>query len=209
MKKRIENGIYLVIDPSMEEEILLERIEIVLQEKIVALQIWDNFPKNIKVESLITKICGICQSFGVPVLINNHWELLAHLPLDGVHFDRRPENYEKIKTVLNKPFISGLTCNNDFADIHWAVKSKLDYISFCSVFHSNTSSSCELVSFETIRKAIEIADFPIFLAGGIRPENMKELRDLNYDGIAVVSGVMNVEDPKEAVRKYLIELNHL
>jgi thiamine monophosphate synthase len=35
---------------------------------------------------------------------------------------------------------------------------------------------------------------------------MKKLKQLNYSGVAVVSGIMSAEDPKVAVKKYLNEL---
>src|SRR6185369_6565581 len=100
------------------------------------------------------------------------------------------------------------TCNNDLAIVDWAMKQKLDYISFCSVFPSSTSNSCDLVSFDTIRRAREITSLPIFLAGGISPDNMKRLRELDFDGVAVISGIMNQDDPAQAAKKYLTELNY-
>lgn len=206
MKKQINNGVYLVVDPSLNEEILLKKINIVLEENIAALQIWDNFSEDENNELLISKICDICHARNIPVLINNRWDFLNELPLDGIHFDEIPEDYEKIKTAIKKPFVSGLTCNNDLNQVKWAMENNFDYISFCSVFPSSTSNSCELVSFETIKKASEIVDFPIFLAGGIKPENMEKLIGLNYSGVAVVSGIMSAEDPKSAVKKYLDEL---
>ena len=42
----------------------------------------------------------------------------------------------------------------------------------------------------------------IFLSGGITPDNMEELKELNYDGIAVVSGIMNAENPLKSLNLY-------
>jgi len=47
---------------------------------------------------------------------------------------------------------------------------------------------------------------PIFLAGGIRPENIGKLKELSFDGIAVISGVMGSDNPDEAVREYVKQL---
>lgn len=202
-----KKGIYLVVDPSMEEKILLERLQQALQERIIALQIWDNFNTEEEILLLINKICELCHSCEVPVFINNRWELMTDAALDGVHFDEIPEDIDKIRGKFRKQFLSGLTCNNDLKCLEWAEKHQFDYISFCSIFPSITSNSCELVDFDTIREAKERSSLPIFLAGGISPENIEKLNDLKYDGVAVVSGIMNSENPGEAVQNYMKKLN--
>lgn len=199
-------GIYLVVDPSMEEKTLLKRLQQALQEKIVAVQIWDNFTEG-EILLLINKICELCHAVEVPVFINNRWELLADAAVDGVHFDEIPEDINKIRRKLRKQFLSGLTCNNDLKWLEWAEKHQFDYISFCSIFPSTTSNSCELVDFDTIRKAKGRSSLPIFLAGGITPENIEKLNDLKYEGVAVISGIMNADNPGEAVQNYTNKLN--
>ena len=207
IKGRIKRGIYLVADPSMEEEILLGKIEQALEEKLTALQIWDNFKTEEKVIPLVEKICELCHSNDVPVFINNQWNLLKETSLDGVHFDEIPGNITRIRREIGKQFLSGLTCNNDLSWVDWAEMNRFDYISFCSVFPSGTSNSCELVDFETIKKAREKSSLPIFLAGGISPNNIKKLEDLDFEGVAVVSGIMNTDNPQEAIQNYSKNLN--
>jgi len=207
MMKNKKKGIYLIIDPAKEEAVLLDKIANALGEEIVALQIWDNFQENQNIHQLIEKICEIGHKQNVPVLINNHWELLKSTPLDGAHFDDIPENWKEIKSEISKEHIIGLTCNNDLSLVEWAAKNQLDYISFCSLFPSATSNSCELVSFDTIRKAKKEYSIPVFLAGGINPQNLALINDLDFDGIAIVSGIMEAKAPKKAIQKYRTILN--
>ncbi|MFD2834746.1 thiamine phosphate synthase [Gramella sp. AN32] len=207
MMKNKKKGIYLIIDPSMDETVLLDKIAKVLGEEIVALQIWDNFQETQNRHAFIEKICALGHAKNVPVLINNHWHLLKNTSLDGVHFDAIPENWKEIKSEISKEYIIGLTCNNDLSDVEWAAKNQLDYISFCSLFPSITSNSCELVSFDTIRETTKKYSLPVFLAGGITPQNLALLRDLDFDGIAVVSGVMNAKIPEKAIQEYRRKLN--
>jgi len=201
------SGIYLIIDPSMDELILHNTLDLCLEEKLAAVQIWDNFKDNQNIIQLINTICEQCHAKNIPVLINNRWELLNNSVLDGVHFDEIPENYIQIKGDVSHSFISGLTCNNDLTHVEWASKNKLDYISFCSIFPSKTANSCEIVNFNTIQNAARHYSLSIYLAGGIKPENIDQLRGLKYTGIAVVSGIMNTNDPKKSIKKYLEKLN--
>lgn len=207
-KRKIKPGVYLVVDPSLDETILIEKLREVLQEQVVAVQLWDNFPPHKDSLDLIQKVTELCHQKDVPVLINNKWELLHHTTLDGVHFDAIPDNFERIRKELGREIISGLTCNNDLSYLHWANDNRIDYVSFCSIFPSRTSNSCELVNFETIQEAKKITSMPVFLAGGINPENLPELKCLSFDGIAVISGIMSSDKPGEVIKKFLSQLKN-
>jgi len=206
-QKNALGGIYLVIDPAPETSTLLHKIEFALRGGISILQIWDNFANGKPSLDLIEKICLLCHACKVPVLINNHWELLAYTKLDGVHFDTIPDNYQSIREEVGREFLTGLTCGNNLEDVVWAENQGVDYISFCSMFSSSTSNSCELVAFETVQKAHKLTQIPIFLAGGIKPENIELLKGLPYSGIAVVSGIMSAENPHEALQMYHQKIN--
>lgn len=202
-KAKLSGGLYLVIDPGKEENQLLEALEKALKAKPCAVQVWDNFPDSSAVSALISKIKVLCKAASVPLLINNHPEWVELFDLDGVHFDEVSQIAENcLKAFHEMGKIVGLTINNDLEIITRAVESGVDYLSFCSMFPSITSTSCELVDFDTVIKTREITNIPIFLAGGINHENLGKLKSLKFDGIAVVSGVMSSEDPEAAIMNY-------
>lgn len=201
-KQTIQSGIYLIIDPSMDEEILFSKLNLIVKEKISAIQIWDNFKENQNIEELLLKIYKKTSSHNIPLLINNRWEFLKQIPSDGIHFDEIPENFNEIKKEINRDFVVGITCNNELSTIEYAEQNQFDYISFCSMFPSKTANSCELVNFETVQKAKSIFTGKLFFAGGIDLNNIKNLDELNYDGIAVVSGIMSAENPSHTIKEY-------
>lgn len=201
-KQTIQSGIYLIIDPSMDEDILFSKFNLIVKEKISTIQIWDNFKDDQNIKELLLKIYEIASLYNILLIINNRWELLKQIPLDGIHFDEIPENFNEIKKEINRDFIIGITCNNDLSTIKYAEDQHFDYISFCSMFPSNTANSCELVNFEIVKKAKSIFSGKIFLAGGIDLDNIKNLNELDYDGIAVVSGIMSAENPSETIKDY-------
>lgn len=205
--RKITPGIYLIIDPSMDELLLLKKLTLCLREGVAAVQIWDNFNEGQNIIEFIRKVCELSHAENTPVLINNKWELISKTALDGVHFDEIPDNYPEVVKSTIHPYIIGLTCNNDLTLVSWANKNKLDYVSFCSMFPSDTANSCEIVRFDTVQQASEHYSIPIFLAGGIKPENMDQIEKLDYNGIAIVSGIMSAEKPNESIKKYQDKLN--
>lgn len=207
LKKKINNGVYLVVSPSMDLNVMLTKLESIRIENLAALQIWDCFNPSDDAVTIVNAIADLFAGSTTPVLINNRWDLLAQCNLDGIHLDEIPKNYKQLKTAIGKDIIVGITCNNDLETAKWADENLLDYISFCSMFPSSTATSCELVNTETVIKAQNMFKMPLFLAGGIKPENLESLNNLNYDGIAVVSGIMEAKHPNQALKNYQNKLN--
>ncbi|MBW4889381.1 thiamine phosphate synthase [Mucilaginibacter sp. HMF5004] len=203
-KKAITGGVYLVLDPGMDRPILLDKLKAALQGGLQVIQIWNNWPEQADKLSLISDISRLCKQFKIPLLINEDWTLLKHkLDLNGVHFDNIPANIEQIKAEVGRPFIMGITCSDSLAKVEWAHHNRLDYISFCSMFPSPSAGSCDIVMPETVRQARKLTDIPIFISGGITPENTKQLKsEIPFNGVAVISGVLSAEYPDEKVKLY-------
>ncbi|MBN3583409.1 thiamine phosphate synthase [Algoriphagus aestuarii] len=202
-------GIYLVIDPKQPWKGLIEKTQLALKGGVQILQIWNHWHECISEEEKITfcqEIKVFAQTNQIPVLINEDWKLAIKSNLDGVHLDQIPKQWEEIQEAMQGKLI-GLTVGNKEEEISWAEEQQLSYISFCSVFPSSSVDSCELVRPESIQKARELTDLPIFLSGGIKPENLSMLNNLSFDGIAVISGILNTTDPELAVNSYFNQLN--
>src|SRR5690625_1161726 len=172
--KTIHKGVYVVIDPSMEQERIISQLEKIKEGSIAAIQIWNN-PKAEITPHLIESILALFKDTNTPVLINNEWEYLKEFDLDGVHFDAFPTDLEQINKEVNRKFIKGITLTNDLGGLSEIETMGFEYLSFCSVFPSSTSNSCDLVDFKTIQDCKEQTDLPIFLSGVITTDNSNEL----------------------------------
>ncbi len=205
MKKTpITGGVYLVLDPAMQQDVLLNKLNAALQGGLQVLQLWNNWLPGADKLLLIAEISKLCKPFNVPLLINEDWTLLQQTnDLGGVHFDKIPQDIEQIKDVVGRPIIMGITCSGNLDTVAWAHQNQLDYISFCSMFPSPSAGSCDIVMPETVRMARKTTDIPIFVSGGITPENTRQLKnEIPFNGVAVISGVLNAEHPDRKVKLY-------
>lgn len=203
-------GLYLVLDPSQDWPLLLGKLKEALGAGVGVVQIWNHWPKDFQVEDKISfckSVLEIAETFSAPVLVNEDWELGLKANVDGVHFDHIPTNWDQVKLKLQHK-ITGLTVGNDLEMIRWADQNQMSYISFCSVFPSSSVDTCELVHPDTIRQAKSLTSLPIFLSGGIKPENLHLLQEFSYQGLAVISGILNQEDPKSATQNYLKQMKN-
>lgn len=202
---KISGGVYLVLDPAMERNELLKKLQQALDAGVDVVQIWNSWPASYTLpdkQKRIEEVTAATKHYNIPVLINEEWELLVSTALDGVHFDSIPSDYQRIKTEINRNFICGVTCGNDLEVVEWAEQKGLDYISFCALFPSASVVNCEIVKPETIRKARRMTDLTIFVSGGITPTNLSTLEAQHIDGVAVISGVLGSDSPGKAVTSY-------
>lgn len=198
--------IYIVADPSAGPGKLLEKLKGINSEQVFAVQIWNNFPEKAGRLSLIKAVFELCNSKGIPLFINENLDLIGETCFDGFHLDEPVEDFQNLKE--SRPDLQwGLTCNNEPKYLQWAQKESFDYISFCSVFPSKTSNSCDLVTPESIRNAITYFQGDVFLAGGINKQSIEKLEGLPFDGIALVSAVMDAPEPAEALSNFYQLLN--
>jgi thiamine-phosphate pyrophosphorylase len=195
-QRKIEGGVYLVIDPALGLNSILPKIEEAIKGGISVLQVWNNWGNTSNKIEFIETICKAAHVHNIPVLINEDWELMLSTSLDGAHFDNIPLDLNQIRKTIARPFICGITCGNDLSHIDWAVDNNLNYISFCSMFPSASAGVCEIVTPETVTRARQLTTLPIFLAGGITLNNINKLERLNMDGVAVISAIMKADDVK-------------
>lgn len=199
------SGIYLVIDPKREWSALLEKLRSALVGGINIVQVWNHWKEGIRNEdkhSFLKEVKELCSQYNVPVLMHEDWKIALDANLDGVHFDDIPEQFDHIHQALKNKF-TGITVSNDLERIKWAGRLQFSYISFCSVFPSSSVDTCDIVRPENIKAARQITGVPIFLSGGMSPENTQQLKDLDFDGVAIISGILDASEPAEAVKNYI------
>lgn len=209
IKKTVSGGLYLVVDPAIELDILLEKLQSALTGGIDVIQIWNNWPEESNKLLLIEEIARLCSPYSIPILINEDWTLLLETAsIDGIHFDHLPDDLDSIRDSIGRPFIIGVTCKGSSDLVQLAGKKELDYISFCSMFPSNSAGNCTIVMPETVERASKITDIPIFISGGMTPENTAFLRSrMPFDGVAVISGILSAKDPGLESKAYQHALN--
>lgn len=201
---KITGGIYLVLDPARPLALILQKLEAALNGGIDVVQIWNNWNEATDKLTLIEAVGSLCRQYKVPLFINEEWQLLTQtLYLDGVHFDTIPENYNLIKEAVKRPFMAGITCSGDLSTVAWADENQLNYVSFCAMFPSPSAGSCSIVMPAVVKKAHESTSLPLFVSGGITPDNIIALKQKTpFDGVAVISGILSADDPEKQVRTY-------
>ena len=108
--------------------------------------------------------------------------------------------------IINSKII-GVSANNS-TDITNAIKNGCDYIGIGPVFQTLTKKSKKPLGLEKIKALTKDIKIPCFAIGGINKLNISSLKINGISKFAVISGLLNAENPKEEASIILKELSY-
>ena len=195
-KKKIESGVYLVVDPSYGEDRVLEVARESMEGGLDVLQLWASWKDDSKAVDLGKKLAKLANQYSVPFVVNNDLEVALKIGADGVHIDGTEPSPSLIRNIMGDDSIVGVTCSTNMEKVLWADREKVDYISFCSMYPSSSVNECDIVPMRMVSEARRKLSIPIFASGGINLTNAHEVIDAGGDGVAAISTIMTSKDPK-------------
>ena len=198
-----ENNLYSITD---KRENLLEIIEKILLGGVKIIQHRfkegndkDHFKDAVKIKSL-------CKKYNSLFIVNDRVDIAIASNADGVHIGQDDIDITTARRLLGSSKIIGATANNS-TDIANAIKDGCDYIGIGPVFKTFTKNKDPL-GIEKIKALTKDINIPWFAIGGINKTNISSLKNSGINKVAVVSGLLNSEDPKEEAIIMLKELSH-
>ncbi|MBO8221467.1 thiamine phosphate synthase [Prochlorococcus marinus] len=200
----IENDLYVITD---QKENLLEIIEELLIAGVRIIQ--HRFKTGTDKDNLqeAIKIKNLCKKYNSLFIINDRIDIALASNADGIHLGQDDLELKIARKLLGYSKIIGITANNQI-DISNALKDGCDYIGIGPVFETATKKDKKPIGIEKIKTLTKDLDIPWFAIGGINSKNISYLKRNGLKKVALVSQLMNSEDPKEDAIIILKELSH-
>ena len=144
----------------------------------------------------------LCQTYKVPLLINDRLDIALAVDADGVHMGQNDMPYTVTRQLLGANKIIGLSVSNK----KQAEKANLldvNYIGLSPIFATQTKTKnlAEPLGVHGLKAIHKNTQKPIVCIGGIHLNNAKQLFDYGASGIAVVSAISKSDAPKTATQK--------
>lgn len=136
---------------------------------------------------------------GVPLIINDHPQLLREVPAEGVHVGQDDMTVAGARAAAGRPCIVGKSTHS-LAQAEAAAAEGADYIGFGPLFATPTKPGRPAIGLGDIAAAHEAVKIPIFCIGGIKLENLPEVRAAGARRIVIVSGWLQAPEIPAAVR---------
>lgn len=203
MSSRLKNrrGIYLITPDVDDTGTLLAQCERLLEHPVALLQYRHKSAAPALKHAQAKALLACCRKAGVPLLINDDWQLAAELGADGVHLGKDDADPGLVRAALGTEALIGVSCYNDMARARTAALQDIDYLAFGAVFPSVSKPLAPTAPLHLFTEARALCKTTVAI-GGIRPDNSAQLRAAGADFIAVISGVFHAPDPVAALRAY-------
>ncbi len=195
MKINKENMLlYAITDRTwLNGRTLASQVEEVLKNGVTFLQLRE---KNLPYDELVkeaVQIKKIAAKYKVPFVINDNIYAALEAGADGVHIGQGDASYQEARKLLGDNKIIGMTAHN-LTEALDAQKSGADYIGAGAVFTTSTKQDTIPMQFNTLKEITDNISIPVVAIGGINHENIKELKGLGINGVAVISALFAQEN---------------
>jgi thiamine-phosphate pyrophosphorylase len=194
--------LYLVVDPTISPDKLLDAVEKAMKGGVDILQLWKAWQSKSGIVKLAKELLNLANAYTTPLIVNDDLQLAKDVGAYGVHLDGYDVTPTNVRKALGEKSIVGYTVGTDLQWVKWAETVGADYVSFCSVFPTPSAVQCDIVPLNTIQSAKSMARIPIFASGGITLSNAHLVLETGIDGIAVISSILQAEDPQQAAKSF-------
>ena len=149
---------------------------------------------------------AICDQRCVPLIINDRADIALAVEASGAHFGQEDLPIGVARRILPSQAIIGASARTK-DKIMEAISAGADYIGFGPVFRTSSKSDAEKPKgLSELARFCQIASCPVIAIGGITLETVQDVMQCGAHGIAVISSVCTVEDPMQATRQLILEI---
>lgn len=186
------------------EQTLYEQVESALKGGATFIQLRE---KELDYESFLKEaleIKELCHRYNVPFVINDNVEIACKINADGIHVGQSDMNAKNVKNLIGDNKILGVSAQTVEQAV-LAEKQGADYLGVGAVFHTDSKSDADDVSFETLKAICNAVKIPVIAIGGIGKHNVLKLSSTGICGVAVISAIFGAKD----IEKETLELKNL
>ena len=141
----------------------------------------------------------LCRERGVPLIVNDDFELALRVAADGVHLGRDYGDPRQARLRLPDAII-GVSCYDEPRRAVAAARAGADYVGIGSVFASSTKPHAVRSGLAALSEARRLASLPVAAIGGISAANAAEAVAAGADMLAVISALFEAPDVTAAAR---------
>lgn len=197
----MDTTLYLVTDSSYHtEETFLRTVEEALRGGVTLLQLREKEKSAREYMELAGKVREICDSYGVPLLIDDRVDVAAAVGAAGVHVGQSDIPVAAARKILGPDKIVGATAKT-VAQALEAWRQGADYLGVGAIYPTTTKVKTILTKVSTLKEICETVPIPVNAIGGLNAGNMDVLEGSGIAGICVVSAIMKSEDPRRTAEE--------
>ena len=140
---------------------------------------------------------------GVLFLINDRVDMVQALDADGVHLGKSDLPVPVARRILGNQKIIGMSVEHP-DEVDAAVRNGADYLAVSPIYTTPTKPELDAgLGLEGLREIRKRTDLPLIGIGSMNRNTAADVIANGADGMAVVSAIVSADDPEQAAREIL------
>ncbi len=195
--KKIDTSLYLITDSSVETEEMLGKVAQAIEGGVTIVQLREKTSATREMIDIATRLHEITKAYGVPLIIDDRVDVALAADAEGVHLGKEDMPIDVARKILGENKIIGATAKTVEAAVD-AYNKGADYLGVGAIYPTTTKVKTVITSVDTLKNICAAVPIPVNAIGGLNKDNVQILRDVEIDGICVVSAIMKAADAKKA-----------
>ncbi len=133
-----------------------------------------------------------CRS-SIPLIVNDHAEIAAKVPVEGVHVGQDDDSVAVARKKAGRKLIIGKSTHS-LEQAREAQREGADYIGFGPIFATPTKPDYPPIGLKDVQQVHVDVTLPIFCIGGIKIDNLADIIAAGARRVAIVSGLLKADD---------------
>jgi thiamine-phosphate pyrophosphorylase len=128
-----------------------------------------------------------------PVIVNDHAEIAAGVPVEGVHIGQNDDSVEIARQKAGRDILIGKSTHS-LEQARAAEAEGADYIGFGPIFATPTKPDYAPIGLENIRRVHAEVNLPVFCIGGINIDTLQSVIDAGAKRVVMVSALLKAHN---------------
>lgn len=201
-KSQIDLSLYLVTEESIAIEELTKIIAESVSGGVSIVQLREKNNSSLSFYEKASALKQLLNELSIPLIINDRVDIALAVGADGIHIGQDDLQLPVVKKMVPEDMIVGVSVST-LEEALEAERNGADYIGVGSVFPTKTKQDATLMALEDLGEICRGVSIPAVAIGGITADNISALSDSGLSGTAVVSAIMNADNPKTASESLL------
>lgn len=204
-KQTINFKLYLVTDRKLfaDNQGLLKAVEESLKGGLKAVQLRE---KDLGIRELLGMAYSLREltgRYGAALFINDRVDVAVAVEADGVHLGQESIPAYAARKASKGGLIVGVSAHS-LTEALEAEKDGADFITLGPIFHTPSKAACgEPLGLDALKNVCAAVSLPVFAIGGVKSENLKEVRICGAKGVAIISAILCSDNIKQTTENFL------
>lgn len=201
MKPDIDYTLYLVTDRDlMSTETIEEAVEAACRGGVTLVQLREKHVTIDEYTAIATRVKVVCDSFDVPLIINDEPQVAVAVGATGVHVGQEDLEARKVREIVGPDAIVGVSAGS-IEEARAAQDAGADYLGVGAITFTATKPESNVLTIDELQKIVQSVDIPVVAIGGVNAQTIPSIKGIGLAGYSLVSAIIAAPDIEASARE--------